>query len=203
MRVICSVIVIAVLLTAITAISVPLQSPPAQGVFTSIVSPPSGFSLKGMSEQSELIIEAHVQSVFASEDIGTGQSHLETDSLILVDRVLKGPQPSPSQVVVAQVGGTKSGVEVKNVDQDLMKPGEHYVLFLQKIESLPPSPERTSTLKIRGNIPRYEIYYKQIGLFQVVNNQIRSGKASDFRSAFNSMSLTDFLGRVTNLLAAK
>ena len=197
---------IVVLVMAGTLMSTPRQDPATNvrsGVFTSVVMPPSGFSLSAMTAESELIVEAHVQAVYPSEEIGTGVTHLETDALLQVDRVWKGPQPSPSQVVISQIGGSKAGFELVNADQKLMKTSEEYVLFLQKIESLPASPERTSTLKVRENIPRYEIYYRRFGLFQIVQNRIVTGNVSDFRSAFNSMPLADFRTTVGNLLTGK
>jgi hypothetical protein len=89
---------------------------------------------------------------------------LETDALIAVNHVLKGPQ-NLTTIMVAESGGVQAALKVVNKDNALMVPQERYVLFLLK--------ERRSTLPTMAGVPRYAVIANSQGKFLVENGAVQ------------------------------
>ncbi len=112
-------------------------------------------TFQDLCDASELIVEAHVQSVLAPTE---NLRYLETDSILSVDQVLKGPG-SIQQVVISQKGGALDGFTQRPHQYNLMRQGEHYILFL--------TAEPATHLPDIPGVPRYALTGSWTGMFQI------------------------------------
>ena len=136
----------------------PPPQPPPIGGFTSGLSLALGYvpgSFEELCDSSELIVEAHVQSLLAPTE---NLRYLETDAILSVDRVLKGLD-SIRQVVISQKGGVLGQFRQLPYQYNLMQPGEHYILFLTE--------ETETHLPDVPGIPRYALNGSWTGMFQI------------------------------------
>jgi hypothetical protein len=115
--------------------------------------------------------------------------YLETDAVLLVRRVLKGPE-STRQVVISQKGGVVGQYRELPIQYDLIQQGERYILFL--------SDETLSDLPDVAAIPRYAPVGAWTGLFQIDADRVSvSPDASDaIREQFDGRSSQDVITRI-------
>ena len=136
----------------------PPPPPSTIGVFTSGLTLALGdvpLSFEGLCDSSELIVEAHVQSLLTPT---RNLRYLETDAILSLDRVLKGPE-SIRQVVISQKGGVLPQFRQLPYQYNLMQPGEHYILFLTE--------EMETHLPDVPGIPRYALNGSWTGMVQI------------------------------------
>ncbi len=139
-------------------------------------------SFEELCDSSILIVEAHVQSILAPRQnlrypsgVQLRQErsrpiflYLETDAILVVDRVLKGPE-SIRQVVISQKGGVVGRYTELPNQYDLIQQGERYILFLTD-ETEPDLPDVTG-------IPRFALAGAWTGLFRI--NESGGGLSPD------------------------
>jgi hypothetical protein len=145
-------------------------------------------SIEKLADQSLLIAEGYVQSVFPP---WIRNQSFETDAMILVTRVLKGSL-SGEQVVVSQAGGIMGDVKILPTQYSLMQTGEHYILFLK-------SDPRTFGPTHPG-IPRYSIAGGGVaGMVRVdgQNIHVSEGTRDVFRSKYEGLSFVEALTAIT------
>ncbi|HWB87284.1 MAG TPA: hypothetical protein VG675_24290 [Bryobacteraceae bacterium] len=114
-------------------------------------------SLNGLLNKSSLVVDATVQEVLPARIMSSRR--LETDIKIKINAVLKGPRIT-GPVVVRQFGGSIGKYTEYTTQYDLMKVGEHYIVFLS-VDDRPGIPP------IAG-ARRYAPIGEWHGLFQVL-----------------------------------
>jgi hypothetical protein len=164
-------------------------------------------SIDQLCDAATLIVEADVQATLDSRQniryrLGTELRptrsrstfmYLETDAILFVRQVLKGPE-STRQVVISQKGGVVGQYRELPIQYDLMRhlipQAERYILFL--------SDETLSDLPDVAAIPRYAPVGSWTGLFQIDADRVRvSPDASDaIREQFDGRSLEDVITRI-------
>ena len=99
------------------------------GVYDSFAPRPQ--SLKDLVKAADVIVEGRVDSIFPGRlrEVNDPGS-VETDTLFMVDRVLKGKPESLRSLVVIQMGGKYGDVEVIIENETPLKIGEQHILFL-------------------------------------------------------------------------
>ena len=129
-------------------------------------------SLQELCDSSTLIVEAHVQAILVPRqnlDYPPGTElvqersrpifrYLETDAILVVRQVLKGPE-SIRQVVISQKGGVLGRYTELPIQYDLVEEEEQYILFLTD-ETRPDLPDVTGS-------PRYALNGSWTGMFQI------------------------------------
>lgn len=140
-------------------------------------------SFEELCDSSVLIVEAHVQSVLAPTE---NLRYFETDSVLSVDRVLKGPE-SIRQVVISQKGGVLGQFRQLPHQYDLMQPGEHYILFL--------ADETETHLPDVAGIPRYALNGAWTGMFRIDESGVHLSPdtADVIREQFDGRSSDDMI----------
>lgn len=153
--------------------------PPAQGTLQFIADgpplPPAMINkppLERLCGLSDLVIDGIVATRFPARSPSRGT--LQTDFLISISRVLKGPN-TLRQIMVSQMGGTIGDFHLVTNQYALMQPGERYILFLQN-DNRPSTPGRPG-------IPPYYVTGIGAGLGRVVDGKVQLGTtAGDLRS---------------------
>ena len=141
----------------------PLPAKGSARVFITPLSLPED-SLKGLCDASDAIVEGTVDMVLAART--PSPRNVETDSVISVLRVLKGPV-ALKKVTISQTGGTVGGFVFEPQSYSMMRPSEHYLLFLRS-DARPTTPRS-------ANAPPYIVTSSWLGLFPVINGRIRLG----------------------------
>ena len=150
-------------------------------------------SFEELCDSSVLIVEAHVLSVLAPTE---NLRYLETDSILSVDRVLKGPE-SIRQVVISQKGGVLGQYRQLPYQYNLMQQGEHYILFLTE--------ETETNLPDVAGIPRYALTGSWTGIFQIDDSGVHlsPGAADVIREQFEGRSSQDVIAAIQLCSQAK
>lgn len=120
--------------------------------------------LQRLCDASDIVIDGIVATAYPSRSPSRGT--LQTDFLISISRVLKGPDIL-RQVMVSQMGGTIGDFHLVTDQYALMQPGEQYILFLQ-IDNRPSTPRR-------ADIPPYYVTRSWAGLGRVVGGKMQLG----------------------------
>ncbi len=143
--------------------------PPAQGTVRSIydLAPmrATKLSLKWLCDSSDVIIDGTVQRSLPPRVLSSHR--LETDFLISVGRVRKGPA-TLRQILVSQPGGSIGEFHMISDQFSLMQQGESYLLFLT-------NDNRLNTPKSPG-VSAYQITQCWWGLFRVIEEKIQLPK---------------------------
>jgi len=93
-----------------------------------------------LCEKSVVIVEASTTRTLPPRETSPGS--LETDAVLSVRTVLKGPVVNGQQIVVAQRGGETLVFSVIPAQYPLLQPGVQYLLFLSE-DRRPNSPPIT------------------------------------------------------------
>lgn len=113
-------------------------------------------SLKQLTDMSSLIVEGVIGKVMPAR--GSGQTWIETDSVIDIVQTLKG-STGGSTIVISQMGGRVGDATEQPTQYSLVQPNERYILFL--------SPDdRTALPQVEG-LKRYDITAAWAGLLFV------------------------------------
>jgi hypothetical protein len=112
-------------------------------------------SFEELCESSLLIVEARVQSTLAPTE---NLRFLETDAILSLDQVFKGPE-SIRQIVISQKGGVLGQFTQLPHQYNLMRQGEHYILFLTE--------ETETHLSDVEGIPRFAFNGSWTGVVQI------------------------------------
>jgi len=145
-------------------------------------------SLEKLCTSSNLIVDAYVQSTFPPRIL---TSNLETDVVLIVRRVLKGPQ-SIREVVVAQRGGVYGAFRSVPTQYPLMEPGDRYILFL--------TDDSRSNLPDRSIVRRW-ITGAWVGMFKVANNttvRLTRGTPATLRDQYDGTRLENTMADITS-----
>ena len=183
----------------------PPPSPPPSGVTFDLLLAPGSLpgSFEELCDSSILIVEAYVQSVLAPrQDLrypsGTQLlqersfpifHYLETDAILRVSEVLKGPE-SIRQVVLSQKGGVLGSYTELPAQYDLMQRGKHYILFLA-------DEARSDLPDVRG-IPRYALNGAWTGMFRIDEGGVHMSPdtAEAIREQFDGRSSQDVITEI-------
>ena len=152
-------------------------------------------SMKELVNLSPLIIEGVVEKVMPSRE--SSPRIVETDSLITITRIIKGPAVG-SAVVVSQAGGTIGNATVKPAQYSLLQKGDRYVLFLQADERSvsPPTP----------GFKRYTVTGASSGLFFFGTDDLMHVNADEpdrLRKNYEGASRTSIVDLVKMTVAAQ
>jgi hypothetical protein len=151
-------------------------------------------SLKDLCDLSAVIVEGVVTTSFPSRQLGPSQSSLETDALVGVTKVLKGPVGANQQLVVSQLGGAKGNFSSTPTQYSLVRPGEKYILFLRE--------DDRSNLPIQAQTTtRYIVTGIWAGLFLFENNrmQVRARSPDFLRAQYEGLTLEQIETELLNL----
>ena len=118
---------------------------------------PEPQSLKQLTDMSSLIVEGVVKKVMPSRR-GTGQTWIETDSVISIAQTLKG-SAGGSTIVISQMGGRVADAADQPTQYALVQPDERYILFL--------SPDDRNALPPVEGLKRYDVTAAWSGLLFV------------------------------------
>lgn len=165
-----------------------------------------------LSDLAPIIVEATVQSVFPTSEVGAPPTP-ETDSLLSVERVLKGTVKQGQHFVVGQRGGTLGQVKYVSAQFSLMEPGQRYVLFLEPFTE--PSPNSgTRTISVspptvsknrpdRGGAVRYSIVGLYFGLMRIEGDtaQWSKGMSPSFRNKYDGQNAQQTIANIERHLA--
>jgi hypothetical protein len=165
--------------------------PPAHGTVKFIADlPPLPPALKNkppferLCDSSNLIIDGIVTSAFPSRSPSRGT--LQTDLLISVSRVFKGPE-TLRQIMVSQMGGSTGDFHLVTDQYALMQSGERFVLFLQ-------DDNRPSTPRRPGIRPFY-VTRSWAGLGRVVDEAELSAARAHLRTRRNQRRVFETVGQ--------
>ena len=116
---------------------------------------------------------------------------LETDSILQVSQVFKGPE-SIRQVVISQKGGVLGSYTELPTQYNLMQQGEHYILFL--------TDEARSDLPDVTGIPRYGLNGAWTGMFQIDEGgvHVSPDTVAVIREQFDGRSSEDVITEIQN-----
>jgi hypothetical protein len=131
--------------------------PPESGSVTVGVDPaPAGQlrSFQQLCDSSDLIAEATVRSTTTK----VRDESLETDVLLTIDRIFKGPV-SVSQAMITQSGGVIGRYSERSSQYALMKIDEKYLVFLNSEPQFGPNAAFYA--------PRYRIAGNYVGMFRI------------------------------------
>ena len=147
--------------------------------------------LERLCDLSNLIIDGIVTTAFPSRSPSRGT--LQTDFLISVSRVLKGPE-TLRQIMVSQMGGSTGDFHLVTDQYALMQPGERFVLFLQD-DNRPSTPRRPG-------IPPYYVTRSWAGLGRVVDDKIQLGTTAPGElSSYNGVAAESLANEIMSLVS--
>ena len=170
--------------------------PPAEGTTHFMLTPAPGSqpqSLRELADASLLVVEGTVQAVLPVRQV---TQHLETDVVILISRVVKGPNISGG-IAITQFGGVLGKYTEMPYQYSLMKTGEHCLLFLTQDKR--PSPE------VPG-IPRYWIVGQWVGDVRTDGASavhFNHGAPDSLRQRYEGMNQTQFMLELLPLIPPK
>lgn len=171
------------------------SSQPPRGdvkLIVDVIASPS--SMEVLVRMSHAIVYGSVTSNSSIRQSGRGMARttlVTTETVIAVDRVLKGELPAkPRQLLLLEIGGrTESGV-VEAVNDRLIAGGERYVLFLQKDE------RQTGRADV-AHLPAYAVIGVWSGKARVTDSGIQFlPSAAQGLRKYNGMSLDEFVAAV-------
>jgi hypothetical protein len=171
----------------------PPSWPPATGKSEFILTPShrsQSHSLKELIDQSVIIVDASVQEVLPARVL---QHRLETDSVLSVNRVIKGSATLKS-FVVSQNGGVVGGFTQEPRQYSMMQAGEHYLLFAK---------DEARTLPPVRDLPRYAIAGVWIGAVNVDiigRLHFARGTPAALREQHDGTAANDFIAHLGALL---
>ena len=113
-------------------------------------------SLKQLADMSSLIVEGVIEKVMPAR--GSGQTWIETDSVIDIVQTLKG-SAGGSTIVISQMGGRDGGAADQPTQYSLVQPDERYIFFL--------SPDDRKALPSVSGLKRYDVTAAWSGLLFV------------------------------------
>lgn len=144
-------------------------------------------SLKQLIDMSDVVIQGNVSSTLPSREVGIRS--FETDALIKIDAVIKGPSDLRT-VVVAQRGGAKDGLVIAPAQYALLQPSEKYLLFLQE-DSRRNLPEVT-------NAKRYTVTGIWSGLFLLQDGRmtIKTNQPDHLRKSFEGKTAEELVAEI-------
>lgn len=193
-------VVLGVVLALLMSV-VPISSVPLQRRKTIVNQDGSAYgatnSLEGMCDQAQLIIQAHVQTMFPARDKGEpppGFPYLETDFILQVDRVLKGSN-SIREVAVTQRGGINETQEQEVVGFPLMKIGEDRLFFLT-------GPDGVLKADGRPEVPNYQLIYGGAGTMLFELNATRLHSVVAFRAKYEGRAPEFLISDIQSHIAA-
>jgi hypothetical protein len=117
---------------------------------------PQPQSLKQLTDMSSLIVEGVIEKVMPAR--GSGQTWIETDSVINIAQTLKG-SAGGSQIVISQMGGKVGDATSQPTQYSLVQPGERYILCLGE--------DNRTTVPSIGGLKRYGVVAAWSGLLFV------------------------------------
>lgn len=148
-------------------------------------------SMKALCNASSLIVDATIAKVFPPRETSPGS--LETDALISIIRILKGPPLR--RLVISQRGGFRGDLNVRPAQYSLVAPGQHYILFLtgDSRPKIPPAPE---------GLPRYLITGIWTGLFYFENGHMRviADEPDRLRLAYQGLSVDQIVVQINTAI---
>jgi hypothetical protein len=151
-------------------------------------------SLKELVEKADLILDGEVASVLPTR-LGNPErsTSLETDSVILITKVLKGGEPpSTHRIIMSQPGGKRGGLEVVPSDDPLVEKGERYILFL--------TADNRPNLPDYPGMPRFYLTGAWNGKFNVRQGNIKTNPRSTAGvRGHEDLPVDAFLGRIAAL----
>ena len=109
-------------------------------------------SLKELVSTADVIVDGRVESVLPSRlNNPADPTTVETDAIVGVREVLKGPETLKS-LVVTQAGGKDRDVEIVPVQYELLQQGDRHILFLTSDgrDIVPRYPAVNGTFTITG-----------------------------------------------------
>jgi hypothetical protein len=172
--------------------------PPERGTVKFIGDPPplppalaNKPPLERLCDLSDIVIDGIVTTAFPARSPSRGT--LQTDFLISVSRVLKGPD-TLRQIMVSQMGGSVGDFHLVTDSYALMKLGDRYILFLQ-------NDNRPSTPRKPG-IPPYYVTRSWAGLGQVVDDKIHLGTTAPGElSSYNGVAAESLANETISLVS--
>ena len=169
--------------------------PNMQGTFYASGTPwPHPNTFTELCRLSDAIIDGTVMSSLAASRSSPDIPYaLETDVVIKVNQVVKGPRDF-NTFMVAQNGGVQGGVRLIKTDDVLMLPRERYVLFLLK--------EARTTLPVVAGVPRYAVIAGPEGKFLVEGGtiQIITKAPSNIQSQYKASTVESFENAIAAVL---
>jgi hypothetical protein len=135
----------------------PKPYPPESGSVTvSVDSAPAAMlqTLKQLCDVSDLIAEVTVRSTTTK----VRENSLETDVVLTINRIFKGPV-SVSQAVITQAGGVFGKYSERSSQYALMKLDQNYLVFLKSEPQFGPNAAFFA--------PRYRIAGTYVGMFLI------------------------------------
>ena len=155
-------------------------------------------SLDALVEGSSLIVEGYVQSVQTPFVDGP---FLHTDVIVLVSRVLKG-SIQENQVIISQAGCTLGQFTQMTDDYEILKQGEHVVLFLTK--NTRTNDMNGKPLPVYAGIPRLAITGNFVGLFRERGGKgdLSHGTPAQLRNIYQGVDLQQVLNDISARVSA-
>ena len=116
-------------------------------------------TLKDLGRLSSLIVVGTVKTTPAPRETSPGS--LETDAVISINTVLKGPN-FLYEIVISQLGGDNGQLVITPADYLLVQPGDKYLLFLRADDrSNVPSVQRPQPVRSHGCMVRIVSFRKR------------------------------------------
>lgn len=169
----------------------PPPVPPGVGLIKLNVMPVPR-SLKELVDSSSLIVEGVIGKVMPAR--GSGQTLIETDSVVNIVQTLKGSAGNPT-IVISQAGGTVGDATGQPTQYSLVQAGERYILCLKE-------DNRTTVPPVAGS-KRYGIVAAWSGLLFVGADGLMhtDPKYKDpLRKTFEGMSKASMIDLINNAL---
>lgn len=138
---------------------------PAHGAARLSITPMAGqvpATLEELSRRSSLIVDGTVKSTLPPRE--TSPRALETDAIVTVNRVLKGPV-GVRETLISQRGGVRGELFVTPTQYSIVRPGERYILFLVE--------DRRPNIPAVEGMTRYLVTGIWSGLFLFENGNMR------------------------------
>jgi hypothetical protein len=154
-------------------------------------------TLEELVQNADLVVDGVVESVMPTRLANPNSpSSLETDSVIVISKVLKGgDQARLHKVVISQPGGKRGELEIVPTQDPLVHSGERYVLFL--------TPDTRPNLPAVGDLPRFYLTGAWAGKFKVDKGKIKTcTPCSPGIRAHGDTDVDAFLDRTRAIVAA-
>lgn len=172
----------------------PGDPPPTKGVGDLYVTPnPRDIprTIKDLIDRSTLVVDGMVTKTYPARE--TSPRALETDALIDVTEVLKGPK-SIQRVAISQRGGSKDEIVINPVQYSLVGAGTRCLWFLQE-------DQRPDAPPLEG-VSRYFVTGAWSGMLCVENDriQVKARQPDRFRLQYQGKTLEEVKSEVQSLL---
>lgn len=172
----------------------PGDPPPTRGAGDLYVTPNPRDIPRNMQElidRSILVVDGMVTKTYPARE--TSPRALETDALIEVNEVLKGPNSTQS-VAISQRGGSNDEIAVNPVQYSLVDVGTRWLWFLQE--------DRRADAPLLEGVNRYFVTGAWSGMLCVENNMIKvkARQPDRFRLQYQGRTLEEVKSEVQSLL---